>query len=36
MVAFSVPPGYRQSRPPARSKLDPFTETVLLPVRNQL
>src|SRR4051794_26918821 len=25
MLAFSVPPGYRRSRPPARSKLDPFT-----------
>src|SRR5215467_11250622 len=25
MLAFSVPPGYRRSRPPARPKLDPFT-----------
>jgi transposase len=25
MLAFSVPPGYRQSRPPARPNLDPFT-----------
>jgi hypothetical protein len=25
MLAFSVPPGYRQSRPPAHPKLDPFT-----------
>jgi hypothetical protein len=25
MLAFSVPPGYRRQRPPARSKLDPFT-----------
>ena len=24
MLAFSVPPGYRRSRPPARPKLDPF------------
>src|SRR6201981_2854899 len=24
MLAFSVPPGYRRSRPPARHKLDPF------------
>jgi transposase len=24
MVAFSVPPGYRRSGPPARPKLDPF------------
>src|SRR3981081_3997091 len=24
MVGFSVPPGYRRSRPPARPKLDPF------------
>jgi transposase len=24
IVAFSVPPGYRRSRPPARPKLDPF------------
>ena len=25
MMRFSVPPGYRRSRPPARPKLDPFT-----------
>ena len=25
MLAFSVPPGYRRRRPPARPKLDPFT-----------
>src|SRR5438045_1849499 len=25
MLAFSVPPGYRRQRPPARPKLDPFT-----------
>src|SRR5437016_12514215 len=25
MLALSVPPGYRRSRPPARPKLDPFT-----------
>ena len=25
MLAFSVPPGYRRSRPAARPKLDPFT-----------
>src|SRR5438105_2173042 len=25
MLAFSVPPGYRRSRPPARPKLDPLT-----------
>src|SRR3989440_10615785 len=25
MLAFSVPPGYRRSRPPARPKLDPYT-----------
>jgi transposase len=25
MLAFSAPPGYRRSRPPARPKLDPFT-----------
>src|SRR3974377_2422222 len=25
MLAFSVPPGYRRSRPPARPKLDRFT-----------
>src|ERR1700692_4521134 len=24
MLRFSVPPGYRRSRPPARPKLDPF------------
>jgi len=25
MLAFSVPPGYRRSKPPRRPKLDPFT-----------
>ena len=25
MLAFSIPPGYRRRRPPARPKLDPFT-----------
>src|SRR3977135_3071962 len=33
MLAFSVPPGYRRSRPPARPNLDPFTgiiERILL------
>jgi transposase len=25
MLAFSVPPGYRRSKPPVRPKLDPFT-----------
>ena len=25
MLVFSVPPGYRRQRPPARPKLDPFT-----------
>src|SRR5436190_24243590 len=25
MLAFSVPPGYRRTRPPVRPKLDPFT-----------
>src|SRR5438045_8914375 len=32
MLAFSVPPGYRRSRPPVRPKLDPFIgiiETIL-------
>src|SRR4051812_16021924 len=24
MLLFSVPPGYRRSRPPSRPKLDPF------------
>src|SRR6267378_7298343 len=28
MLAFSVPPGYRRSRPPARPKLDPFVGIV--------
>src|SRR3954464_10695360 len=28
MLAFSVPPGYRHSRPPARPKLDPFTPII--------
>jgi hypothetical protein len=27
-LAFSVPPGYRRGRPPARPKLDPFTEII--------
>ena len=25
MMVFSVPPGYRRKKPPARPKLDPFT-----------
>ncbi len=25
MLAYSVPPGYRRSKPPQRPKLDPFT-----------
>src|ERR1700746_1582014 len=32
MLSFSVPPGDRRTRPPARPKLDPFTgiiETIL-------
>jgi len=29
MMAFSVPPGYRRSRPPARPKLDPPAEQLL-------
>ena len=28
MLAFSVPPGYRRSKPPARPKLDPFTSII--------
>jgi hypothetical protein len=28
MLAFSVPPGYRRSRPPACPKLDPFTAII--------
>src|SRR5271157_3910052 len=28
MLAFSVPPGYRRSRPPARPKLDAFSEMI--------
>ena len=28
MLASSVPPGYRRSRPPTRPKLDPFTEII--------
>src|SRR3954465_12884574 len=28
MLAFSVPPGYRRSKPPTRPKLDPFTPTI--------
>jgi transposase len=28
MLAFSVPPGYRRSKPPTRPKLDPFTPVI--------
>jgi len=28
MLAFSVPPGYRRSKPPARPKLDPYTGVI--------
>jgi hypothetical protein len=28
MLAFSVPPGYRRAKPPARPKLDPFTPVI--------
>jgi hypothetical protein len=28
MLSFSVPPGYRRSRPPARPKLDPFVAVI--------
>jgi transposase len=28
MLAFSVPPGYRRSKPPARPKLDPFVGVI--------
>jgi transposase len=28
MLSFSVPPGYRRSRPPARPKLDPFVGVI--------
>jgi transposase len=28
MMVFSVPPGYRRSRPPARPKLDPFVSII--------
>src|ERR1700732_1590451 len=28
MLAFSVPPGYRRSRPPARPKLEPFSAII--------
>ena len=28
MLAFSVPPGYRRSKPPRRPKLDPFTGVI--------
>jgi hypothetical protein len=28
MLSFSVPPGYRRSRPPARPKLDPFVDII--------
>src|SRR5215210_454311 len=31
MLAFSVPPGYRRSKPPARPKLDPFTPIIAHP-----
>jgi hypothetical protein len=44
MLAFSVPPGYRRSRPPVRPKLDPFVgiidrileEDKLQPAKQQL
>jgi transcriptional regulator with XRE-family HTH domain len=28
MLAFSVPPGYRRTKPAARPKLDPFTPII--------
>src|SRR5437867_12693618 len=28
IMKFSVPPGYRRSRPPAKPKLDPFTPVI--------
>jgi hypothetical protein len=28
MLRFSVPPGYRRNKPPARPKLDPFTASL--------
>ena len=28
MLAFSVPPGYRRTKPAARPKLDPFTSII--------
>jgi hypothetical protein len=28
MLLFSVPPGYRRSKPPSRPKLDPFREII--------
>jgi hypothetical protein len=28
MLSFSVPPGYRRSRPPSRPKLDPFVGVI--------
>ena len=28
MLRFSVPPGYRRSKPPARPKLDPFVAII--------
>ena len=28
MLAFSVPPGYRRTKPPTRPKLDPFTSII--------
>src|SRR5712692_7240402 len=36
MLAFSVPPGYRRGRPPARPKLDPFIGIIerILPARD--
>jgi transposase len=34
MLAFSVPPGYRRSKPPTRPKLDPFLGIIDLCVAN--
>ena len=28
MLEFSVPPGYRRSKPPVKPKLDPFIEII--------
>lgn len=28
MMAFSVPPGYRRTKPPVRPKLDPFVAII--------